>query len=74
MCSQSANARHPRVKFRANLKSISHRCHLCEVAFVWELTSETIHLPQGCLPGFSSHVGTVNAAARLPSRICAQAT
>ena len=36
---------------RANLKSISHRCHLFEVAFVWELTKETIHLPLGCLQG-----------------------
>ena len=36
---------------RANLKSISHRCHLFEVALVWELTKETIHLPLGCLRG-----------------------
>jgi len=42
---------HPGVKLRANLKSISHRCHLFEVAFVWELTKETIHLPLGCLQG-----------------------
>ena len=34
-----------------NLKSISHRCYLFEVAFVWELTKETIHLPLGCLQG-----------------------
>jgi len=33
---------------RANLKSISH---LFEVAFVWELTKETTHLPLGCLQG-----------------------
>ena len=33
----------------ANVKSISHRCHVFEVAFVWELTKETIHLPLGCL-------------------------
>ena len=38
---------HPGVELRANLKSISHRCHLFEVAFVWELTKETIDLPQG---------------------------
>ena len=31
--------------------SISHRCHLFEVAFVWELTKETMHLPLGCLQG-----------------------
>ena len=35
----------------ANLKSISHRCYLFEVAFVWELTKETIVLPLGCLQG-----------------------
>ena len=38
---------------RANLKPISHGCHLFEVAFVWELTKETIHLPPGCLQGSS---------------------
>ena len=31
--------------------SISRRCHLFEVAFVWELAKETIHLPLGCLQG-----------------------
>ena len=35
----------------ANIQSISHRCYLFEVAFVWELTKETIHLPLGCLQG-----------------------
>ena len=30
---------------RADLKSIFRRCHLLEVAFVWELTKETIHFP-----------------------------
>ena len=35
----------------ANLESISHRCYLFEVAFVWELTKETIVLPLGCLQG-----------------------
>jgi len=38
---------------RANLKSIFHRFHLFEVAFVWELTKETIHLPLSCLQGGS---------------------
>ena len=33
----------------ANLKSISHRFYLLEVAFEWELTKETISLPLGCL-------------------------
>jgi len=42
---------HPGVELRANLKSISHRCYLFEVAFVWELTEETIHLPMGCFQG-----------------------
>ena len=36
-----------------NLKSISHRCHPILVAFVWESTKETIHLPLGCLQGGS---------------------
>jgi len=37
----------------ANIKSISHRCHPILVAFVWELTKETIYLPMGCLQGGS---------------------
>ena len=57
----SRTFRHPVVELRANRKSISHRCHLFEVAFVWELTEETIHLPLGCLQrplgrGFSGFV------------------
>ena len=36
---------------RANLQSISLRCHLFEVAFAWELTKETIHLSLGRLQG-----------------------
>jgi len=32
----------------ANHKSISHRCHPILVAFVWDLTKETIDLPLGC--------------------------
>ena len=47
----------PGIELRANLKSIFHRCHLFEVAFVWELTSETIHLPLGCLQvGYRVHL------------------
>ena len=42
---------HPGGNPGANLKSISHRCHLFEVAFEWELTKETTHLPLGCLQG-----------------------
>jgi len=37
----------------ANLTSISHRCHPILVAFVWELSQETIDLPLGCLQGGS---------------------
>jgi len=33
----------PGVESRGNVNSIFHRCHLFEVAFVWELTQETIH-------------------------------
>jgi len=42
---------HPGGNPGANLKSISHRCHPILVAFVWELTKETIDLPLGCLQG-----------------------
>ena len=35
----------------ANLSSISHRCYLFDIAFVWELTEDTIVLPLGCLLG-----------------------
>ena len=55
----------PGVELRANLKSISHRCHLFEVVFVWMVAKETIHLPLGCLkggaciyPGDSPHLST----------------
>ena len=46
-----ALAHHPGVESRANLKSVSHRCHLFEVAFVWELTKDAIDLPLCCLQG-----------------------
>ena len=42
---------HPGVELRANLKSISYRCYLFEVEFVWKLTKETFHLPLSCLQG-----------------------
>ena len=45
-----ARVNHPRIELRANLKT-SHRNYLFEVAFVWELTKETIHLPLSCLQG-----------------------
>ena len=35
----------------ANLKSITHRCYLFQVAFTLELTKEIINLPRGCLQG-----------------------
>ena len=38
---------HPGGNPGANRKSISHRCHPILVAFVWELTKETINLPLG---------------------------
>ena len=41
---------HPGGNPCANLKSIFHRCPIL-VAFVWELTKETIDLPLGCLQG-----------------------
>jgi len=48
---------HPGGNTGANLKSISHRCYLFEVAFVWELTRETIDFPLGCLRGGKSRRG-----------------
>jgi len=48
-CIPSGLVYHPGVEWRANFKSISHRCHLFEVAFAWELTEETIHLPLGAI-------------------------
>jgi len=41
----------PRPNPGANLKTISHRCYLFEVAFVWDLTKKPIDLPLGCLQG-----------------------
>ena len=40
---------HPEGNPGANLKSISHRCLPILVAFVWELTQETMDLHLGCL-------------------------
>ena len=52
-------ALHPEVELRANLRSIFHRCHLFEVAFVWELAEETIHLPLArATPSTSPSIGT----------------
>ena len=47
----AAERSHPGDNSGANLKSITHRYYLFEVAFVWELTNETIGLPLGCLQG-----------------------
>ena len=53
-CEQMASTEsvsHPGGNPGENLKSISHRWYLFEVAFVWELTNDTTHLPLGCLQG-----------------------
>ena len=42
---------HPEGNPGANRKSISHICHPILVAFVWELTQDTIYVPLGCLQG-----------------------
>ena len=62
--SQFRGKHHPGGNPGANLKSISHRCHLCEVAFVWALTTETIVLPRGCLQGGSGPGGCPWVASR----------
>ena len=49
---------HPGGNPGANLKSTPHRCHPILVAFVWELTEETIDLPLGCLQGGKVLAGT----------------
>jgi len=41
----------PEVELRANPNSIFHRGCLFEVAFVWELTNETIQLPLSFFQG-----------------------
>jgi len=48
---QVGGRNHPGGNPGANLKSISHRCHPILVAFVWELTEDTINLPLSCLQG-----------------------
>jgi len=42
---------HPGGNAGANLESSSHTCQPILVAFVWELSKETIHLPLGCPQG-----------------------
>ena len=49
--SDQPQAYHPGGNPGANLKSISLKCYLQEVAFEWELTEQTIYLPLGCLQG-----------------------
>ena len=56
---------HHGVELRANHKSIFHRCHLFEVAFVWELTRKNIHLPLGCLQGEYPLEGAIRSATRV---------
>ena len=57
--SSSFGASRPGGSPGANFRSISDRCHPILVAFVWELTQETIKLPLGCLQG----------GCRLPGRL-----
>jgi len=59
--------RHPGGNPEANLKSISHRCYLEEVAFAWELTKETIVLPLGCLHGGEMSERTASTATSVPT-------
>jgi len=44
-------ADHPEDNPGANLQPISHKCCLFEVAFVWEMTEKTVHLPLVRLQG-----------------------
>ena len=54
---------------RANLKEISHRGHIFEVASVWELTKGTIHLPLGCLQGGSGSAMELQEGAVVPAKL-----
>ena len=56
---------HPGGNPGANLKSISHRCPLILVAFVWELTKEIIILTLGCLQGGAPQCSTPALRPRL---------
>ena len=49
--SRSAKRNHPGSNPGGYLNSISHRCHPILMAFVYELTEETINLPLSCLQG-----------------------
>jgi len=53
---------HPGGDPGANLKSISHRCRPILVAFVWQLTKETINLPLGCTQGGSRQIGPLETS------------
>ena len=68
--------RHPGGNPGADLKSISNRCCLFEVAFVWELTKENIVLPLGCLQGggvaqlrFSQHAQPSDRSKRICQKL-----
>ena len=56
---------HPGVDLRANLKSITHRCHLFKVAFAWLLTKETVHFPLARLQSGLLCDGEVELHARI---------
>ena len=49
---------HPGGDPGADRKSISHRCHLILVGFVFELTDKTINFSLGCLQGGYSRYST----------------
>ena len=51
VAAEFAQVLHPGGNPGANFKSISHRCHLFEVAFPLELTKENTPLPLCCLHG-----------------------
>ena len=48
---QPATLNHPGGNPGTNLNSMSHRYQVRQVAFDWELTKETMYLPQVCLQG-----------------------
>ena len=56
------------VELRANLKSISYRYYIFEVAFLWVLTTETMNLTLSCLQGGVVRDKTENCVSRSPPR------
>jgi len=58
---------HPGSNPGENLEPSSHRSHPILVAFVWELTKETIYLPLGCLQGGVRIRGSIIASDKVDS-------